>query len=132
MRDKYILTLDIGTGSGRAILFNSEGSQVGTSQREWLPETLPEYPGAQNFNTQKVWQLLVECVKETIQKAGVDSSDIGGVTATSMREGMVLYDKKGEEIWACTNADARAKGEVEFTEQAATGSILFHLPASGG
>jgi autoinducer 2 (AI-2) kinase len=113
MRDKYILTLDIGTGSGRAILFNSEGSQVGTSQREWLPETLPEYPGAQNFNTQKVWQLLVECVKETIQKAGVDSSDIGGVTATSMREGMVLYDKKGEEIWACTNADARAKGEVE-------------------
>ncbi len=113
MGDKYILTLDIGTGSGRAILFNSEGSQVEASQREWLPETLPEYPGAQNFNTQRVWQLLIECIEEVMQKSDVDSSDIGGVTATSMREGMVLYDRKGDEIWACTNADARAQREVE-------------------
>jgi len=111
-KSRYVLTLDVGTGSGRAILFNENGQEVAVAQREWLPDTVPEYPGAQNFNTERAWQLLTECIKEAMCKTKVKSSEVAGVTATSMREGMVLYDKDKNVVWACPNADARATQEV--------------------
>jgi len=125
MKNKYIMTLDVGTGSGRAILFNREGRQIAAGQREWLPDTLPDYPGAQNFNTEEVWRLLIECINETICKAEVEPADVAGVTATSMREGMVLYDKDKKVIWACTNADARARREVEEMIAADLGEPIY-------
>ena len=110
---KYILTLDVGSGSVRAILFNIEGDQIATCQREWLPVTIPEYPGSQDFDTGATRGLLVKCIREVIVKSGVKPDEISGVTATSLREGIVLYDKKQKVIWACTNTDARATREVE-------------------
>jgi autoinducer 2 (AI-2) kinase len=116
---RYILTIDIGTGSGRAIVFDEHGNQHGMGQCEWLPESLPQYPGSQNFNTEKSWQLLIGCIGKAVQTAHISPSRIAGVTATSMREGIVLYDRRKREIWACPNVDARATKEVE--DMVATG-----------
>jgi len=87
---EFILTIDVGTGSGRAVLFDKKGREVSIGQREWMPEPVPQYPNALSFNTEEAWQRLIDCIKEAMDKAGAGPSDITGVTATSMREGMVL------------------------------------------
>ncbi len=110
---EYIVTLDAGTGSGRCIIFDTEGNQLGVSQEEWYPKTIPEYPGSQVFDTTEAWQILINCIKEAMQKVSAKAEEIIGVTVTSMREGFVLYDKDGNEIWACPNADSRAHEEVK-------------------
>ncbi len=111
-QENCIVTIDIGTGSVRTILFDLQGSQVTSAQREWLPESPPQYPGAQDFNTVVAWKLIVTCIREVLKSSKVRSSNVVALTATSMREGMVLYDSRKREIWACTNADARASREV--------------------
>ncbi|HET6216672.1 MAG TPA: autoinducer-2 kinase [Acidobacteriaceae bacterium] len=110
--DGYILVLDAGSGSGRAVVFDTDGNEVSVVQKEWLPKVLPQYPGSQVFDTQEVWQTLCCCVREALTASRIDSAQIIGVSATSMREGMVLYDANRTEIWACPNIDARATEEV--------------------
>lgn len=111
-QNQYILTLDVGTGSGRSILFDLNGNQVSVAQREWLPKTDPRYPGSQDFDTREAWTLLTATIHEAISKANIPASAVIAVTTSSMREGMVLYNKKKEVIWACPNVDARATEEV--------------------
>jgi len=110
---EFLLTLDAGTGSGRCVLFTLDGRQVAVAQQEWVPKALPEYPGSQDFDTEEAWGILSRCVREAIAQAGISGRDVVGVTATSMREGMVLYDADRRVIWACPNLDARAVGEAE-------------------
>jgi autoinducer 2 (AI-2) kinase len=124
-KTEYVLTIDVGTGSGRAVLFDRAGREVSIGQREWLLESVREYPGAFNFNIKEAWRLLIECIKEALCKAGVEPGQIAGVTATSMREGMVLYDSQKKEIWACPNADARARSEVEEMVEKGLGEIIY-------
>jgi autoinducer 2 (AI-2) kinase len=121
----YILTIDVGTGSGRAVLFDRKGREVSIGQREWVLEPVHEYPGASNFDTKKAWLLLIDCIKEAMDKVGAEPSHIAGVTATSMREGMVLYDSQKKELWACPNADARARGEAEAMIEAGLAEKIY-------
>jgi autoinducer 2 (AI-2) kinase len=124
-RKEYILTIDVGTGSGRAVVFDELGNQLGLGQCEWLPETLPEYPGSQNFNTEGSWERIRGCIGKALRFARVPASRIVGVTATSMREGIVLYDERKRELWACSNADARAGREVEDMIKAGLGEPIY-------
>jgi autoinducer 2 (AI-2) kinase len=105
---KYVLTIDAGTGSGRALIFDFAGNQMASASREWTMPSLPEYPGSAVFETDGSWRLLCECIREALSKSKAEPSDIAAVTATSMREGFVLYDKMKRELWACPNIDARA------------------------
>ena len=108
----YVVNVDIGTGSGRAIAFDEAGRAAASSQCEWLPRAIPEYPGAQDFDTAGAWKLLSGCLRDLLAKMGKERSQIVAVTSTAMREGMVLYDKDGAELWACPNVDARAVEEA--------------------
>ena len=47
-----------------------------------------------------------------LDRAHLSAADIQSVACCSMREGIVLYDRNGEAIWACANVDARASREV--------------------
>ena len=111
--NRHTLAIDLGTGSCRAIVFDEDGTQVAVGQREWRHEALPGYPGSQVFDTANGWRLICECIREALAKAALDSSDICAVSSTSMREGMVLYDASGQEIWACPNVDSRATAEAD-------------------
>ncbi len=110
--ERYVATIDVGSGSGRCIIFDLNGRQISVSQREWLPKADPRYPGSQNFDTKEAWTALCLTTHEAMTKAGVKASDIAAITATAMREGMVLYDKNKEVIWACPNVDGRATTEA--------------------
>ncbi len=110
--ERYLLAMDAGTGSVRAVLFSTEGDQVAVAQREWEHREDPRWPGSMDFDWAHNWDLARSCVREVIERSEVDPRDIAGVSTTCMREGIVLYDESGEEIWACANVDARSTDEV--------------------
>lgn len=112
MSDELLLAIDAGTGTCRAVLFSPDGAQVSIGQREYSHRERPGVPGSQVFDTDANWRLICECVREALAAPGVRADAVKAVSATSMREGMVLYDARGEEIWACPNVDGRAGEEA--------------------
>jgi autoinducer 2 (AI-2) kinase len=118
--EPLLLAIDAGTGSCRAVLFDSTARVVALGQREYSHPGAPGVPGSQVFDTAKNWALICECVQEALGAAGGDAERVAAISTTSMREGMVLYDARGKEIWACPNVDSRA-GE-EATELVRTGA----------
>lgn len=108
----FFLAFDAGTGSIRAVLFNEKGEQVCVAQQEWTHLIDSNYSGSMDFDYVKNWEIIVQCIKEVLSKSKIDPKSIKAVSATSMREGFVLYDASGHEIWACANVDARADQEV--------------------
>lgn len=113
----YVIAVDAGTGSGRAVLFNLEGQQVAVTQEEWSHSSNPAHPGSMNFDWVANWALLARAIRKVLHDSGVSPSEVLGVSATSMREGIVLYDSGGQELWACANVDARAGAEVRALSQ---------------
>lgn len=109
---QYLLAMDAGTGSVRAVLFTPDGTQVGVAQSEWTHNEDPRWPGSMDFDWTHNWELASGCVKKVIADTGIDPKDIAAVSTTCMREGILLYDKEGKEIWACANVDARSNDEV--------------------
>jgi autoinducer 2 (AI-2) kinase len=109
---RHLLAIDLGTGSCRAVVFDEAGSQVAIGQREWSHASIPNVPGSQVFDTKRNWRLIGDCIREALAISGVPASEIAGVSSTSMREGMVLYDDTGREIWACPNVDSRSAAQA--------------------
>lgn len=125
MTDELLLAIDAGTGSCRAVAFDLEGRQVAIGQREYLHPAVPGVPGSQVFDTAANWKLIGECVREVLEVVGPEA--IRAASATSMREGMVLYDAGGRELWACPNVDSRAAEEAaELVRSGAAQEIYEH------
>ena len=112
MEKQYLMAIDAGTGSVRAVLFNLNGEQIGCVQHEWTHNEDPRYPGSMDFDWVRNWQLASDCVRSVLTQTGIQPEDIAAVSTTCMREGIVLYDANGNEIWACANVDARSVDEV--------------------
>ena len=108
----YLLAVDAGTGSCRALLFTVAGQQVAVSLREWTHREPPDAPGGQDFDVEANWLAIVACIRDALRLADATGDDVAAVAATSMREGIVLYDDRGAEIWACPNVDSRAAREA--------------------
>lgn len=108
----YLMALDAGTGSIRAVIFDPEGNQIAVGQAEWRHLAVPDVPGSMEFDLNKNWQLACECMRQALHNAGIAPEYIAAVSACSMREGIVLYNNEGTPIWACANVDARAAREV--------------------
>ncbi|WP_416362498.1 autoinducer-2 kinase [Rouxiella badensis] len=108
----YLMALDAGTGSIRAVIFSLEGQQIAVGQAEWQHNPLADVPGSMEFDLHKNWQLTCQCIRQALAAANLPASAIAAVAACSMREGIVLYDKSGEPLWACANVDSRASREV--------------------
>jgi autoinducer 2 (AI-2) kinase len=106
----YFLALDAGTGSVRAVLFDEKGKIATQAAREWIHVAVKGYPGSMEFDSAHNWQLACQCIQEVLQT--VKAEDVSALSCTSMREGIALFDKKGHELWACANVDARAVEQV--------------------
>ncbi|SFV63942.1 Autoinducer 2 (AI-2) kinase LsrK [hydrothermal vent metagenome] len=114
---QYLMAIDAGTGSVRAVIFDTKGNQISVSQQEWTHIEEEGVPNSMTFDTSKNWEITKKCIQESITKANINSDDILALSATSMREGIVLYDKEGKELWAVANVDARAFKEVKYLKE---------------
>ena len=82
MSDGYLLAIDVGTGSARAVLFGADGRQAGMGQREYSHREAPGVPGSQVFDTTANWSLIAECVREALAEAQVLAPEVRAVSAT--------------------------------------------------
>jgi len=108
----HYMAIDAGTGSVRAVIFDTNGNQVSVAQQEWLHVEEEGVANSMSFDFTKNWELVKWCIKESMNLGNIDGEEIKGISATSMREGIVLYDENGKELWAVANVDARADKEV--------------------
>lgn len=111
------MAIDAGTGSIRAVIFDTMGNQISVAQKEWTHLEEDGVPNSMSFDFDANWILASECIKESLKSAGISGDDIVALSATSMREGIVLYDKDGRELWAVANVDARAGEEVRYLKE---------------
>ena len=115
------MAIDAGTGSIRAVIFDTLGNQISAAQKEWTHLQEPNVANSMSFDFEKNWALTCTCIKESLNSANLSAEDIVALSATSMREGIVLYDKDGNELWAVANVDARADKEVRYLKENFTG-----------
>lgn len=111
------MAIDAGTGSIRAVIFDTKANQISMSQKEWTHLEVEGVANSMDFDFTKNWELVCECIKESLSQAGLSGEDIIALSATSMREGIVLYDAEGKELWAVANVDARASEEVKYLKE---------------
>ncbi|GAC1350288.1 MAG: glycerol kinase GlpK [Ktedonobacteraceae bacterium] len=88
---KYVLALDQGTTSSRAMLFDHNGSIVSVAQQEF-PQIFPS-PGLVEHDPEAIWSSQLAVAQETIQKAGASASDIAALGITNQRETTLVWDK---------------------------------------
>jgi autoinducer 2 (AI-2) kinase len=117
----YLMTIDAGTGSVRSVIFDELGNQLGVGQEEWEHLSEIGIENSMGFDFRVNWGLVCRSIKQALSHAHIDASDIKAVTASSMREGIVLYDKFGHEIWGVANVDARAFSEVRELKESFSG-----------
>jgi glycerol kinase len=89
--EKYILALDQGTTSSRAILFDKEGKIVHTAQREFH-QLFPQ-PGWVEHNPNEIWGSILACIATVLSEAGIEAKQVAGIGITNQRETTVVWEK---------------------------------------
>lgn len=91
MSEKFILALDQGTTSSRAILFNHQGEIVEVAQREF--EQFFPQPGWVEHDANEIWTSTLACMAEVFRKADISPAQVAGIGITNQRETTVVWDK---------------------------------------
>jgi glycerol kinase len=89
---KYVLALDQGTTSSRAILFNHAGGIVAVAQKEFR-QIFPK-PGWVEHDAQEIWATQAGVSSEVLHKARAKAGDIAAIGITNQRETVVVWDRK--------------------------------------
>lgn len=89
--NKFILALDQGTTSSRAIVFDHSGLPVATAQKEFT-QIYPK-PGWVEHKPEEIWSSQAGVATEVLAKAGIDCSSIAGIGITNQRETTVVWDR---------------------------------------
>jgi glycerol kinase len=96
--EKYILSLDQGTTSSRAIVFNKEGQIVSMAQREFT-QIYPQ-PAWVEHDPIEIWSTQVGVAAEAVTKVGLNGSDIAAIGITNQRETTIVWDREtGDPIY---------------------------------
>src|SRR5581483_4243683 len=88
---KYVLSLDQGTTSSRAILFNHAGDIVSSAQQEF-PQIYPA-PGLVEHDPEAIWSSQLAVAQEAVKKAGASAADIAAIGITNQRETAIVWEK---------------------------------------
>ena len=96
--DKYILALDEGTSSCRAIIFNKKGEPLATAQREFT-QYFPK-PGWVEHDANEIWTSQASVIAEVISTLDITGLNIAGIGITNQRETTVVWDAEtGEPVF---------------------------------
>lgn len=108
---KFILSIDQGTTSSRAILFNHEGEIVETAQREF--EQFFPKPGWVEHDANEIWTSVLACIAEVLRKADITADQIAGIGITNQRETTVVWDRNtGKPIYKAIVWQSRQTEEI--------------------
>ena len=102
---KYILALDQGTTSSRAILFDHHGEICAMAQEEF-PQFYPQ-PGWVEHDARDIWRGQLKVARQAMEKLGIKASDVAAIGVTNQRETTVVWDKESGQpichaiVWQC-------------------------------
>ena len=88
---KFILSLDAGTTSSRAIVFDRKGNVIAVAQKEFR-QIFPQ-PGWVEHDANEIWSTQIGVAAEAIIKAGITAADIAAIGITNQRETTVVWDR---------------------------------------
>ncbi len=128
----YVLALDQGTTSSRAILFDHDGRLVSTAQEEF-PQIYPQ-PGWVEHDPEAIWRTQVDTAKGALERAAIGAAQVTAIGITNQRETTVIWDRDtgaplhNAIVWQCRRTAAmcdrlRAAGWVEPIRQK-TGLVI--------
>ena len=130
--EEYILSIDQGTTSSRAILFDKKGEVKGVAQKEFK-QIFPK-PGWVEHDAMEIWGTQSGVCREVIDKNFINPKQIKGIGITNQRETTIIWEKESGKpiynaiVWQCRRTadiceDLRKKGyEKMFYEK--TGLVL--------
>ncbi|MGV3029590.1 glycerol kinase GlpK [Streptococcus suis] len=91
-KETFIMAIDQGTTSSRAIIFNKQGEKVGSYQKEFT-QIFPK-PGWVEHNANEIWNSVQSVIAGSIIESGVRPDQIVGIGITNQRETTVVWDKE--------------------------------------
>ena len=123
---KYILSLDAGTTSNRAIIFNMQGKPVASSQRE-LPQIYPQ-PGWVEHDPRLIWATMLAAAREAMAAGGISATEIASLGIANQRETTLLWEKATGQplcnaiVWQCRRTAGRcdrlrSEGYTDFIRE---------------
>ena len=89
---QYILAIDAGTTSSRAIVFDKKGESIGIAQHEF-PQYFPK-EGWVEHDAIEIWETQLRAIKEVLGGRDISAQAIAAVGITNQRETVVLWDRK--------------------------------------
>jgi len=102
---KYILALDQGTTSSRAILFDESGKPITSAQQEF-PQIFPK-PGWVEHNPHDIWRTQRDVARAALDQKGISAADVAAIGITNQRETTLIWDRATGEpihnaiVWQC-------------------------------
>ena len=135
----FILALDQGTTSSRAIVFDHNGCIRATAQKEFQ-QIFPQ-AGWVEHTPAEIWSSQLEVARSVLTKAGLKASDIAAIGITNQRETTVLWDRKTGEpihnaiVWQDRRTaefcdELKAAGHAELIQQRPGWSSMPIFPAA--
>jgi glycerol kinase len=91
MQDQYILALDQGTTSSRAMLFDRLGNIVSSAQKEF--QQIYPHPGWVEHDPQEIWSTQAGVAAEAVTRAGMNGASIAAIGITNQRETTIVWDR---------------------------------------
>lgn len=88
----YILALDQGTTSSRAILYNGKMESVAVARQEFA-QLFPQ-PGWVEHDAEEIWEKQLQLSRDVLQQAGIDASALAGIGISNQRETTVVWDRE--------------------------------------
>ena len=116
--EKYIMAIDQGTTSSRAIIFDKAGNHIGTSQKEFT-QYFPE-AGWVEHDAHEIWNSVQSVIAGAFIESGVKPDQIAGIGITNQRETTVVWDKEtGQPIYHAIVWQSRQSAQIadELKEQ---------------
>ena len=109
--EEFILSIDQGTTSTRAILFDKKGTLRYSSQREFT-QYFP-HPGWVEHDAMEIYQSVIEVVQSLFIENNIEASQIKGIGITNQRETTVVWDKKtGKPVYHAIVWQSRQSQEI--------------------
>lgn len=108
---KYVMALDQGTTSSRAIIFDRDAKSIAMAQKEFT-QVFPK-PGWVEHDPMEIWNTQIEVAREAIRKAKINPEDIAAIGITNQRETTIVWDKKtGKPIYNAIVWQCRRTAEI--------------------
>lgn len=109
--EKYMLAIDQGTTSTRAMLFDHQGQIKGVSQQEFT-QLYPQ-PGWVEHDAEEIWQSAQNVLEGVFKESGIKPEQVAGIGITNQRETAVVWDKHtGKPIYHAIVWQSRQTAEI--------------------